>query len=116
MELDDRSRVISIWGMCPHLKWKRVSLSPPPALSGEVSAIDISLPKSVSTRLNPGAYWPVFADPLSGWIKIEGDKLPSSSIEIFAGVVLQFDGSSHLAAIWLHPQKFPDLAQSVSAC
>jgi hypothetical protein len=77
-----------------------------------VSAIDANLPRGVSARLNPDAYWPVFADPSSGWVKIEGGKLPSPSIEIFAGFVLQFDAASHLAALWLRPQEFPDLLRS----
>ena len=110
LEVDDAGRVISVWGVCPHMQWKRASLTPPVADVGEAFVIsEAPLKRGVSTRINPQNRWSALADPTSGWICIKSENVPDSATEILSGVILGTSQGGDFYSIWLRPEHFPKM-------
>ena len=108
LEVDDAGRVISVWGVCPHMQWERASLSPPVADVGEAFVIsEEPLKRGVSTRMNPRN--PPLADPTSGWIRIKSENVPDLATEILPGVILETSRGGDFCSIWLRPEYFPKM-------
>ncbi len=110
LELDAVGKIVSIWGMCPHTRWKEVAMLPPSADFGEVFFIpDTPLARGVSTCLNDRKYWPVLVDPSTGWVCVRGEGVATSSVEILPGVIIEITKQGDLSALWLKPDKLPEL-------
>jgi hypothetical protein len=116
LELDVNGKVVSIWGMCPHTRWKEAALSPPSAIFGEVYFVpDTPLVRGVSTRLNNDKkYRPVLVDLAAGWVCVQGEGAAASSVKILPGVIIEITAQGDLCALWLKPDSFPELAYRAS--
>jgi hypothetical protein len=57
LEVDRSGRIISVWGMCPHTRWKAATLVPSPADEGVLFLIpDRVLLPGVSERIKSDMY------------------------------------------------------------
>jgi hypothetical protein len=102
LEIDDRGRVLSIWGLCPHTRWLKATLTPPEADFGEVFFVpDVPLSRGVSIQLNHNKYLPVHVDPESGWVRIRGAGTPVAAVKLLPGVVLEFTEQGQFCSLWL---------------
>lgn len=111
LEVDETNRIISVWGLCPHPGWERTALSPPPAEFCDIFVVaDAPLEAGISRRINPDCCWPMLADCESGWVCVSSRCGGSSYAKIFSGVILELDEVDQLCAIWLKPQRFPELS------
>lgn len=108
LELNAAGRVVSVWGLCPHTRWKSADLIPPEAELGAVFFVsDSPLVRGVSVQLNKDKYRPVLVDRASGWVYVAGSGDAASSVRILTGVVLQIDQTGNLSGIWLKPDQLP---------
>jgi hypothetical protein len=107
LEVDAEGRVVGVWGMCPHTRWQRAVVAPPPAQPGIIrhqSASELLSGVSRSLFPRPKDYFLVFADPASGWVHTDCGKDVARAVRIFEGAILGFDKQSELAGLWLHPK------------
>jgi len=106
IEVDKSGKVISVWGMCPHTRWKDATLTPPSAVDAEVIVLTPApLKQSVSVRLTPEReYLPTFVDRNQGWVKIEGKGRPRAAAMVMPGVIVEVGDDGEFCALWLHPQ------------
>ena len=112
LEIDKTGRVITVWGMCPHTRWKVAVLNPPQSDLREVFFIsDSPLTDGASVRFNK-PWWPVSVDSRSGWVCIAGGATPSSSVEVLPGVILDLTKDRQLSSLWLRPRELPSLAEN----
>jgi hypothetical protein len=110
LELNAAGKVISIWGLCPHTRWKESVLIPPQAEFGEVIFVpDSPLARGISVQLNKEKYLTVLVDKTSGWIHVIGDGTVASNIKILDGIIFGLTQQGNLCEIWLKPEKLPDL-------
>ncbi len=108
LEVDNTGKVISVWGLCPHTRWKDASLTPPSAEFGEVFFVpEAPLARGVSVQLNEEKYRPVLVDRTSGWVHVTGNSSPVSSVAILNGVILEMDKLNNLCGVWLKPNELP---------
>jgi hypothetical protein len=105
LEIDDKKRVVSIWGLCPHTRWKPATLVPPESIKGEISLVtEIPLTRGVSLRLTePGKHLDTFFDKNSGWVMINNTRISSLSVCIFPGVIIDLSKEGEIAKVWLRP-------------
>jgi hypothetical protein len=105
LEVDETGKVISVWGMCPHTRWKESVLAPPEAVPGELFVLpDEPFRRAVSVRLTPDRHYsPTYVDRSLGWVKIEGAFKPDAALEIIPGVIFQLGEQGEFSALWLHP-------------
>jgi hypothetical protein len=62
LELNNAGKVISVWGLCPHTRWKRAVLSPPQSSFGEIVFVSDSPPVAgISVRLNKDRFAPFWS-------------------------------------------------------
>jgi hypothetical protein len=105
IEVDERSRVALIWGLCPYTRWKRAKLTPPLGQPGALYLIpDHPFKRGVSVQINSKKYLPTYFDPESGWIRIEGQVPPASTVEVFNGVIFEIGDKNQFSSLWLKPQ------------
>jgi len=110
LELNATGRVVSVWGLCPHTRWKSADLMPPEADFGAAFFVsDSPLVRGVSVQLNKDKYRPVFVDKASGWVHVTGSDDAVSSVKVLTGVILEIDGRRNLCGIWLKPNELPKL-------
>jgi hypothetical protein len=106
LELNEIGKVISVWGMCPHTRWTRATLTAPDPPFGDTFFVpDVPISRGISLRLNRDGYLPVRVDPKSGWILIQTPGKPVSSVKLLSGVIFEFSEQSLLCAVWLCPQQ-----------
>jgi hypothetical protein len=109
LELNERGRVVSVWGLCPYTMWKIVALDPPAAEFGDVFYISEStLRPGVSTRLSRER-WPILVDASSGWVYVDGGRETGQAVKILTGIILEIDKRGSLRGIWLKPESLPNL-------
>jgi hypothetical protein len=107
LEVSSFGIIVSVWGLCSHLKWQPAKLTPPKATLGEVIVVrDDPFRRGVSIGVND-EYWPVFADTESGWVKIVGNCKGAVFVEVLRGAILEIGSSEQLCAVWLKPEKLP---------
>jgi hypothetical protein len=106
LEVDEAGKVVSVWGLCPHTRWKEANLAPPEAAYGELFIMaDKPLKRAVSLRLTTGkTYHPTFVDRSRGWVKIQGAPNPESAVMIIPGVIFEISQQGEFCTLWLHPQ------------
>jgi hypothetical protein len=104
LEIDESHRVVFVWGYCPHTAWVASSLEPPAAPPGALFvADDPHFLRGASVSVIPHVYLPVFNDPISGWIKIDGGLQPASAVRLFPGVIVELDARGQFSSLWLKP-------------
>jgi hypothetical protein len=102
LEVDLGGKIVSIWGLCPHLSWVEADLAPPDAHEGDAYFIENAPTLAgVSVSLNPGNRFPVFFEPGSGWIQIDGGRKPSAAVRLFQNAVLEVDASGQFSSLWI---------------
>jgi hypothetical protein len=108
LELDETGRVVSLWGLCPHTRWRPKKLVTPASIQGQAqfNGSDMPLRVGESVRLNKDA-WPVFVDTNSGWVSLDGGRTASRFIESLAHVLLGLDSNGDIVSLWLKPLKLP---------
>jgi hypothetical protein len=106
LEVDETGKVVSVWGICPHTRWKEAPLAPPKAAFGELFVLpDEPFQRAVSLRLTPGRkYLPTYVDRSRGWVEVQGASKPESALEIIPGVIFEIGHQGEFCALWLHPQ------------
>ncbi len=106
LEVDEDGKVVSVWGMCPHTRWRDLTLVPPIAGYGELFVVtDTPFQAGISQRLTPkGKYLPVFVDREGGWVKIQGAASPESVVMILPGVIFELGHEGGFCSLWLRPQ------------
>lgn len=108
LELNKHGLVVSIWGLSPYMNWRARALSPPSAQFGDVVFIpDKPLVRGISVRLE-SERWPVWVDKSSGWVRMDGGCNATTSVKIFADVILEVDSAGRLCSIWLKPDRVPE--------
>lgn len=105
LDFDDNNRLISIWGMCPHSRWKDATLTPPKAREGEIFiSSNLPLGPDIPVRLTkPGDHLSTYFDSNNGWVLIRKTSGSSLSIKVFPGAIIEIDEHDRMAAIWLQP-------------
>lgn len=112
LEIDEEGRVLWAWGVCPYSIWEQTSSTPPDYIRGSlVALLDKEIIPGVSYRLTEPGAWRVYVNPDQGWVCV-GNLVESGSIEAveFATDTIAVVKDEVLKAIWLHPEKIPDLA------
>src|SRR5690349_3175705 len=106
LEVDETGKVVSVWGLCSHTRWKEAALVPPQAAYGDLIVVtDKPFQRGVSLRLTPAKeYRPVFVDRRSGWVKVQGAPNPNAPVMIIPGVIFEIGHQGEFCALWLHPQ------------
>lgn len=100
IEVDNKWRVVSVWGVCPYTRWKDATLRSPSAEVGAVSVnSDTPIARGVSVPVNQNKYLPTLFDQCSGWIKIEVKKEFGSAIRVFSGVIFEIDEHGELCSL-----------------
>jgi hypothetical protein len=107
LEIDAGGRVISVWGMCPYLRWVQNKLAPPDAAFGQLYFVpDAPLLPGVSIQLNRSAHThlSIQFDKESGWVRIAGPGAPFSSVKLLPGIIFELTKQGQLYALWLKPR------------
>ena len=106
LEADESGRVVSVWGLCPHTRWKEEKLAPPIAEFGAIFLVpNNALSRGVSIQLNANKYFPTYADQSSGWVQIRGRTIPTSAVRIFSGVIVEISEQREFSSLWLKPNE-----------
>jgi len=106
LELNERGKVISVWGMCPHTRWISATLTPPDAAFGDIFFLsDTPLSRGISIGLNSDGYLPVLVDPESGWLSIRTPSKPASTVRSLPGIIFETDEHGQLCGVWLKPER-----------
>lgn len=109
LELNAEGKVISVWGLCPHVRWTSASLVPPEAEFAEVFVADPgSLVAGVSEHINGPGHWPVLVDRQTGWVCVRGSE-GAVAAKILNGVAIEIANTGELSALWLKPDQLPKL-------
>lgn len=104
--ITENSKIVLIWGLCPHMGWKAATLEPPAAKAGSARILNVSpYLQSVSVRLNKSLL-PIFVCRKEGWVRIDGGRTPVSAVRLFQNVILEIDGEGQFSSLWI---KLPDL-------
>jgi len=105
LEVDEGQRVIGIWGLCPHTRWKEHSLTPPEATNGELFVrTETPLHHGVARRLTPvGQHLDTFVDRTSGWIKVNHLPQPKTAVRVLENAIVELDDACEVSALWIKP-------------
>jgi hypothetical protein len=110
LEVDESGRVTSVWGYCPYPAWARSKVTPPHADFLEVFAVSSEqFLRGVSQSVNLDERWPVFVDQQSGWVSLDSGRPATQLAEVLPGAVLGLDDNQQLAALYLKPDRLPQL-------
>lgn len=110
LEVNEAGKLVSVWGLCPHPKWKKAIATPPNYGVGDLIVRPHKpLQRGISIETPPRETH-VYCDPASGWVKItppntltiSGDALVS--VEIITGVVFEINREEELKTLWLRPR------------
>lgn len=105
LEIDERNRLISVWGYCPYPRWHLAKLEPPRSRAAAmIVASDRPQLAGVSVKVNADMDYPVSYDPATGWVVISSGVAPATSSSLSPEIVIQTDVNSELVALWLHPR------------
>lgn len=106
LEVDRASRVIAVWGVCPHTRWQAAVLTSPSAAFGELLFVpDAPLSRGVAVPLNE-RYLPVLVDRASGWVCVQKPAAAAAAaVKVLNGVVVELTEQGQLCALWLKPER-----------
>lgn len=97
-------KAISVWGLCPHTRWKEKALQVPPAESGDLFVTNVDLKDGVSFSVtSSNSFLPVYFDREVGWIEIRSKGALSKTVMIMPGVIFEISDEGEFCALWLHP-------------
>jgi hypothetical protein len=65
--------------------------------------------RGVSQSVNLDERWPVFVDQQSGWVSLDSGRPATQLAEVLPGAVLGLDDNQQLAALYLKPDRLPQL-------
>ena len=111
LEIDDKGRVLYVWGLCPYPTWSSTDRIPPAAFGAVLRVHENSLVPGTSKRVNAEVVWPVSMNKDVGWICVGDSRFESEEtvLATFApGAVAVLQGEV-LRAIWLRPRVLPKL-------
>ena len=107
IEVNERGRATSVWGLCPYPAWKASVIHPPAAEFGDLFFIwDRSLLAGVSLRPD-GEHWPIFFDQDSGWVFLNRGRNTDITVKLLTGIIIGIEEGGELAGIWLKPDALP---------
>jgi hypothetical protein len=107
IEVNERGRATSIWGLCPYPTWRAAVIHPPAAEFGDLLFIsDRSLVAGVSLRPDKES-WPIFFDRDSGWVFLNRGRNPDVAVKLLTGIIAGIDDGGELSGIWLKPDALP---------
>ena len=113
LEVDDQGKLVSIWGLCPHTRWKQIQLTPPTAREGELRALPSSaLTQGVAVRLTEvGKHLDILFDNNSGWLKISNLPGPVEAVRVLRNAIIQLNANAEISSLWIRPEPEVNLCE-----
>lgn len=113
LSIDNKGRILEVWGYCPYQSWQLAEISPPNYIRGRVFVELENIIPGVSEQIAGVGEWDIFVNSNTGWVCIEKEKHSSSFIGIeFASHSVAVLEENCLKAIWLHPEYLPPSGMS----
>jgi len=111
----DQGVILFVWGYCPYLSWRSLSISPPSCKEGILRIIrpaplvaGVSL--GIDSTVSPAAYF----DPLSGWLRLGAAEMAGNATAVeFATDSIAAMKGGQLVSIWVRPENWRDVASRV---
>ena len=111
LEINDEGKVMYVWGLCPLTQYKETQEVPqkykPHSL---VALLDKSPTPGISYRLNEDCRWPIYINKGKKWICLGNPGTKDKRLIEFAPNCIATMDGQELIAVWLYPEKFPDLS------
>jgi hypothetical protein len=110
LEIDHEGKIIYVWGLCPLVKYEEIDNFPFEYKTGSlVALLDKPPVPGISYRLNEDRRWPIYINKKKGWVCLGNPATKGKQLVEFApNCVATMDGQD-LIAVWLYPEKLPDL-------
>jgi len=110
LEIDHEGKIMYVWGLCPLIKYEEVDEFPLKYTTGSLVALLDKPPiPGISYRLNEDRRWMMYINRKKGWVCLGNPEIKDKQLVEFApNCVATMDGQE-LIAVWLHPEKLPDL-------
>jgi hypothetical protein len=110
LEIDHEGKIMYMWGLCPLIKHEETSEFPIKYKSGSlVAVLDKPPVLGVSYRLNEDQRWPIYINKKKGWVCLGDPEIKNKQLIEFAPNCVATMEGQELIAVWLHPEKLPDL-------
>jgi len=109
LEIDHDGKIMYVWGLCPLIKYVEINEFPIKYKIGSLIALLDKPPvPGISYRLNEER-WMVYVNKKKRWICLGNPEITDKQLVEFAPGCIAAMNGQELVAIWLHPEKFPDL-------
>lgn len=110
LEIDHEGKIMYVWGFCPLIQYKETEESPQKYKSHSLVALLDSPPiPGISYRLNEDRRWPIYINERKGWVCLGNPTIIDKKLIEFAPNSIATMDGQELVAVWLHPEKLPDL-------
>ncbi|MDE3046710.1 MAG: hypothetical protein KGJ02_08760 [Verrucomicrobiota bacterium] len=110
LEIDHEGKIMYVWGLCPLIKYEETDEFPLKYQTGSLVAVLDGPPvPGISYRLNEDHRWPIYINKKKGWVCIGDPEIKDKQLVEFAPNCVATITSQELTAVWLHPEKLPDL-------
>lgn len=106
IELDEESRLLFVWGLCPASAWNQIDAAVPPAKPGVLRLEGGPMIPGTSRRLNAESRWSVGVNSGAGWVCVGDESAHGDVIQVGPGAVAVLDDGK-LRALWLRPVVLP---------
>lgn len=107
---DAEGKIIYVWGLCPLVKYIETEKAPQKYKSHTLSVLlNKPLIPGVSYRLNQERRWPIYINKKKGWVCLGDPNTENKNLVEFAPDCVATLEGENLTAIWLHPEKLPDV-------
>lgn len=110
LEIDHEGKVIYVWGYCPLIKYEETNEMPKNYKSNSlVALLDKPPVPGISYRLNEDRRWPIYINKKKGWVCLGNPETKDKQLIEFVPNCIATMNGQELIAVWLHPEKLPDL-------
>lgn len=107
LEISKSGKLVSVWGLCPYLRWIDKILTVPKAESCELIMEELPpLRRGVSLELSPQRFFSTYVDTSLGAVQIcaGASPEPESWVTPIPGVIFAIGAGGEFSSLWLQPQ------------
>ncbi len=113
LEIDNEGKILYVWGLCPLIKYTETEEAPRKYKAHSlVALLDKPPVPGISYRLNQNQRWMVYINRKKGWICVGNPETKDKQLIEFAPNCIATMDGQELIAVWLHPEKLPDLIKN----
>lgn len=110
LEIDHEGRIMYVWGLCPLIQYEEIDEFPFKYKAGSlVALLDTPPVPGISYRLNEGQRWMIYINRKKGWVCLGNPEIKDKQLIEFAPNCIATMDGQELIAVWLHPEKLPEL-------